>query len=859
MKRTRRRARARRWTRWFSVANARSGARLAVVGCAMFLALAMGGAHPWVNGVAAVSLIVVAVVTLLRLPPRYRVSVTSPVTLVVVAYAATAFQLLPLPHGWMAFLSPATASLYASADASPPSWHALTLDVPSSQHELVKLTVLVLGGLLASALFVRRSRVLYIGVTVAGAAVFAVGLVHLLFEVPTPYGVFRSTSPFPTSFINPNHTSAFLGFSSLLGFGLFLSEPKSKRIVWGCLSMLCAVGVALSLSRGGILAFCGACLFTFALLWMQKHLEGTKLLATQLGVAIALMLIAYLSYAELLAEFETLSDVETAKTKLLHALPTLLSDYGVFGVGRGALGAVYPAHQTFIVSKTVTHLENEWVQPLVDWGVIPGAVMIGIVLWIAYLAIRRMSGDPMRITGVGALLFLAVHNLVDFNLAMTGISLPVVMVATTLVANPHRSRQRIPNGRTPPRLSRSQGLILVTTLFVILLAAGPSSVVHHIDRDTEALRELLADDSLVSDDENDASRTRAEIMWRHPSDFVLPLMVGSSMLDSADGASKALRWINRSMVRAPNEPVPHLIAGRVLWSMGAGSQAMLEYRLAEGLSPRFLSIVAEVIRHTRDLKLLETFVGDSVDRRLALARAALREQAPEVALALVRDSGLAEHSERFEIIANAANQQGDFKKAFSAARSMRLAESHRPRGYFLEAQALMRLRREARAIDVLELGIERLGPSVELMRLLMHAFLKQGELASAREIAEDAVWRTSRPHLAGEAHRVLASIYRGEGRDGRALRELELAREKLPNNPSIRVDIAHLLESLGHGEEALDELDRLEEFSPDYAPAQPLRLRIESDLYLSAPTRSSPSQDSASTKSGRRGVGSRPR
>ncbi|MEO0460480.1 MAG: tetratricopeptide repeat protein, partial [Myxococcota bacterium] len=137
--------------------------------------------------------------------------------------------------------------------------------------------------------------------------------------------------------------------------------------------------------------------------------------------------------------------------------------------------------------------------------------------------------------------------------------------------------------------------------------------------------------------------------------------------------------------------------------------------------------------------------------------------------------------------------------------------------------------------------------------------LKQGELASAREIAEDAVWRTSRPHLAGEAHRVLASIYRGEGRDGRALRELELAREKLPNNPSIRVDIAHLLESLGHGEEALDELDRLEEFSPDYAPAQPLRLRIESDLYLSAPTRSSPSQDSASTKSGRRGVGSRPR
>ncbi|MEO1302431.1 MAG: O-antigen ligase family protein [Myxococcota bacterium] len=830
-----------------------------MVGCTTFLALAMGGAHPWANGVAAIWLLTVSALTLLSLPHRYRLSVSSPIVLVSIAYAATAFQLIPLPHGWIRFLSPTAASLYATADASPPSWNALTLDVPSTQHELVKLTVLVLGGFLASALFVRRARVLYIGVAIAGSVVFAVGLVHLLFEIPTPYGVFRSTSPFPTSFINPNHTSAFLGFSSLLGFGLFLSEPKSRRIVWGCLSMLCAVGVALTLSRGGILAFCGASLFTFSLLWMQKHLEGTKLLATQLGVAIALMLIAYLSYAELLAEFETLSDVETAKTKLLHAVPTLLSDYGVFGVGRGALGAVYPAHQTFIVSKTVTHLENEWVQPLVDWGVVVGASMIGIVLWIAYLAIRRMSGDPMRITGVGALLFLAVHNLVDFNLALTGISLPVVMVATTLVASPQRSRQRIPTGRTPPRLSRPQGLALAATLFVMLLAAGPSSVAHHIDRDTEALRDLLATDSLASADENKVSRARAEIIWRHPADFVLPLIVGSSMLDSADGARSALRWINRSMVRAPNEPVPHLIAGRALWSIGAGSQAMLEYRLAEELSPKFLSIVAEVIRHTRSLELLETFVGDSVDRRLALARAALREQAPEVALALVRDSSLAEYSERFEIVANAANQQGDFEKTFSAARSLRLAQSHRPRGYFLEAQALMRLRRDARAIDVLELGIERLGPSVELMRLLMHAFLKQDELASAREIAEDAVWRTSRPHLAGEAHRVLASIYRREGRNSRALRELELAREKLPNNPSIRVEIAHLLESLGHDEEALDELDRLDELSPDYAPAQPLRLRIESELYLSGPSRTSPSKDSALTKPGRRGVGSRPR
>lgn len=794
-----------------------------MIGCVFFLALALGGAHPETNLIAALFMCLVTAVLFSLAANHSRLTVGPPFFVVALAAVATLFQLTPLPSFIVSALSPATAYLHGSAVESPSWLVPMTLDAPATSHEELKLIVLLMGALVALELFIRRPRDLFGGVALAGAAVFVVGLLHQLAGWKTAYGIMDSAPPFPTSFINPNHAAAFMGFAAFLSLGLALTVRDRSRIGWAGASVLCAAGVVLTLSRGGILAFFGALAVCLLLLFLRERLSGRSLLTAQLVAAGALVVASYLAYAEIVHELWTLGDPDAvSKTFILQAVPSLLSDYGVFGVGRGAMGFVYPAHQDRLGSKTFTHLENEWVQPLVDWGVLLGTVMVALAVWSMVVAFRRLGDDPLRIAGLSGLLFLAVHNLADFNLAVTGVSLPAVLVATVVVANPHRSRRRhAGSSKRFMRLPRRAAVLVAGACAVLASGLGYPAIAHQAERDTLALRQLAGEDLATFMDHAET------IVARHPADFVLPLMVGARVLQDPEGASSALAWINRSMVRAHLEPSPHRLAGQALWRLGFAGQSMLEFRLAdESGAPRYV-VVAEVVGLTKDPQWLNRYVGESTERRLAVAQTLLRAQELERALAMVNVAELEENPERHEIAARVARAKRDYEAMLSSAERLREIAPRSSTGYHLHAEALLALGRVSEATTVLARGLEVVGPAAELMRLQTHALVRAGSYTEAREVAKKLLARTARPAEAGRAHALLGQIYQTEGQTQRALREYERARDRIPEDVGVRFAIAQLRDRIGDYRGALDELQRIDSMKPDLPRTADLRRAIE--------------------------------
>ncbi|MEM6532625.1 MAG: O-antigen ligase family protein [Myxococcota bacterium] len=796
-------------------------ARVATIGCVFFLVLAVGGAHPSVNAAGALILAVIAGVLFGLAPHRQHISLGPPFYLVSLAAGATLFQLIPWPAPLVRLISPIAATVHETA-VDEPSWFIpLTLDLPATQHELLKLVILVLGGLVSAELFIRRPKDLFGGIALAGIAVFLVGIVHQLAGWKTTYGVFPYAPPFPTSFINPNHAAAFMGFSSMLALGLALSVRDRSRFLWAGCSILCATGLILTLSRGGILAFGATLLFATALLFARERLNPKSLLALQVGGAASLLIAAYLAYSEIVHEMWTLGD-ETAVSKaaIWTALPTLVRDYWAFGVGRGALGMVYPAHQTIDVPKTFTHLENEWLQPFVDWGLPLGAALIGLVLWTAVLAFRRLDDDPLRIAGAAALMFLAVHNLADFNLALTGVSLPAVLVATVLVATPHRSRRRRRGSSgSSTRLHRRAAVAVAAAALPLTLLLAPTAVTHRIERDTARIRGQVGTGEFAEG-----------TVRRHPADFVLPLLAAVHTLRETGQEQVALRWLNRSMLRAPLEPMPHRIAARALWRLGAREQAMLELRLANGLGAQTNTVVAEALELTSDVQWLTALIGDSAERRLAVSRALLGERNDESALAVADHETTRETADFFVIQATVAERRKDYEGMIAAAHALRTKNPRDRESYVIEGRALLALRDAPDAVRMLELGVETVGPNAALMRMFVSALTRAGDYSRAKEIAKTLIGRTSRPNDAGAAHALLGQVYLAEGQTQRALLEFEKARDRQPTNRGLYLRIAQLREQLGNTRGALAELTRLEAVDPGNPAGQRMRERIEAEV-----------------------------
>lgn len=363
-------------------------------------------------------------------------------------------QLAPLPQGLLAAVSPASAEAWRGAGEV---FGAFGRAAPAGRVSLapwetagVALQALSLAALfLAAAVLLDRKtpRRLF------GFVVVASGLVQVALAVAHD----DRTSRLRGAFVNPNNFAGYLELSLAFAFGLLWyrsrtglaslgestdAEERAERVVallprvglavvlFGVL----AAGIGFSQSRGGIVAATGGTLLLCALAFAlspgasRARRVGAGVLAVLvvLGTAFAIAgagTVAFLRFflpdaSDLAGDYRILIWADSLEAFALF--PALGSGLGTF---REAIRRVQSPEVTGLVEQA----HNEYLQLLVTGGAVGAllgllALVLGVRAFLMALRQQRHREESaFGLAGLGALVFLLLHGVAEFNLSIPAI------------------------------------------------------------------------------------------------------------------------------------------------------------------------------------------------------------------------------------------------------------------------------------------------------------------------------------------------------------------------------------------------------------------------------------------------------
>ena len=794
--------------------------------------LALGAVHSFVLGVYLV--LAAALLFLLAVDQHGRslARLDLPGALLLGMVLFTAFQLLPLPSGMVELISPGAYEVRVGAliplDGVEPSFMPLTLDVTMTLVELGKL-LLYLAVYWTCMLWTRRKGlddVLNL-VVVAGVLASFVLLAHKILMLEEIYGFYQPVHAhygherISAPLLNENHMAAALSLAAAVAIGMAISARElSRRILLTGVAALIGGSVLLTLSRGGIAAFvAGQCVF-IVLRFVQKAFarrddgERRRQLAwLPLGLALSLGLGLFVAHDAIVGEFIS---GDHHKIEMLYEGLPLVGRFPATGVGRGAFWVGFSLVSDWTSTITFTHAENVVVQLLVDYGAVFGAfVLLGFGLVVA----RRLVIPPRQIrqaASLAALVAFGLHNLVDFNIEIPGVTVMAVALLAALEGSWREGRE---SARTTTRRGRKIPLVSMYILAAGSLAMAVVMVlyVNRYDLDTEE-RKL---NSALSRAGNDGFTNDELIpmLERHPAAWYIPFLAGVDRFKT--GRGNPLPWLARALELNPSSASAHLYVGRTLLKTGHIDQAMLEFRLASRHNPTFARPIARYLVSTgARFESLAKMAVDKGDKALLWGALAdefasrnMDKEAQAADLAVISldppgNRSLARHARRL-------SARNKIPEALELARRLGKLLDRGPAAALLESEIHHNAGDHEKEISSLTTALEKTPDHPDLLRNLAHAYNRAGELEAARRILDRLKGISTNTRARASVAIIEGDFERSNGRFRAALACYRQAFALTPTNTHLLAKIADLAQATGDNASALDALRKMVDLEPN--------------------------------------------
>ncbi len=359
------------------------------------------------------------------------------------------FQLLPLPPGALARVSPISSKIYHETagilrTAGTPAPSPRISIAPTDTSRTILLTLAYIALFLGAAILLRSRarRRIFAAVVVASAAI-QMGAAAVSAGVEE-----RLHGPF----INPDHFAAYLEISLALAFGALWREILTggdaargieegaarveTRILrlggWILLWGFIGSGIVLTRSRGGILA---AVLSTFALVAIgfasrRRRRRFRTTIAAALALLLGLAFVAGATKKEAILRFLASDPRDMGADLRVGIWKTSVETanaFPVFGSGLGSFREAFRRFQPRGMEGLVEQAHCDALQLFVTEGWI--GLILGLALVASLFAVlgRALARQPHReenafvLAGIGALLSLVLHGLVDFNMSIPAI------------------------------------------------------------------------------------------------------------------------------------------------------------------------------------------------------------------------------------------------------------------------------------------------------------------------------------------------------------------------------------------------------------------------------------------------------
>lgn len=578
----------------------RDAVSLAVGGVALAGAVfGIGGAPRPVQAVVAM-LVAMSIVPLVW-SRRVFARVSPLIAMLCAAVALTSLQLIPLPSAIVDALDPVGQSLRDDGAQALgfSSRSTLTRDVPGTLRGLAFFATL-LGTAIVATRFARTERERYFllsGVGASSALVAVIVAIHALLGIDDVYGIYRPRHASPAllgPFLNTNHLGCFLAMGAVLNASLvcFRRQPPLLRVWWLVASLGCAALALFTLSRGAALALGGGVLVLAVGLASQRMFpldpsvrrRRASFATTSLPLAVValctVILVIYASGAGVAQQLSrtSLQEISEPRSKFAtwRASLELVRESPWVGVGRGAFEPSFTRIHPASAFSTFSHVENEYLQIVVDFGIPATLILALLFAWWFVVAVRGWREGPLAIGALASLGVLFLQNNFDFGIELLGIAIPATVIAATLTQT--TTREATGGQLLRARISRCILIICLVALSAALWLPMTTTVEEEHEQVAEArsvsLRELQA------------------AAARHPLDYY-PYAVAAQLLNTR-GDPTAIRLLNHALTLHPTLPDLHVMSARILLATGYREQAALEYSAALHASTRRKALLAEV-------------------------------------------------------------------------------------------------------------------------------------------------------------------------------------------------------------------------------------------------------------------------
>jgi O-antigen ligase len=367
-----------------------------------------------------------------------------------------AFQLLPLPLGWLEALSPARAHL---ATALAPVLRGVT-KVPISVNPAMSLlwgfsllcyiAVFFLMRELGWR-FAERPFAAFIPLIAAGAAEAALGLIQV--SIAWPNGEATGT------YTNRDHFSGMLEMILPLAvmYGWTILQRSRQNfersvgaavqicLVWGSAVFILLAIIYSSSRMGFFVAMCS--LFVIAALSFGPHLpsQNVRMVSLTLVAVGSLALFIFLPPDQLLARFAEMSASGKISTDTRLSLwkesLSLIAEFRWFGCGLGGFESTFLKYQGTVNEYRVEMANNDYLQYLAELGVIGFSIMLAAIIGVGIpigKGMMEITDEPRRLLLVacaGSFVAIALHSIVDFNLYIPANAMVLAWIAGVASVN----------------------------------------------------------------------------------------------------------------------------------------------------------------------------------------------------------------------------------------------------------------------------------------------------------------------------------------------------------------------------------------------------------------------------------------
>lgn len=360
-------------------------------------------------------------------------------------------QLIPLPSGIIAIISPETYNLYQTTQSfeKPIQWMSLSINQKATMAEFFRILCYGAFYILTVQILTDR-KLLKRVITVLVVFASVLSLFGILQHILSNNKIFwlreltMGGTPFGP-YVNRNHYAGLMEMLFPLVLGLFLYyKPhvsyKSFRekitelfnlqstniyILLGFAGVLIGTSVFLTLSRSGIVSLCLS-MALFGFMVMMKGMSRKRGVIIMIVFLLIALSVGWFGWDPIFDRFEKImnaqGDISEQRLQLWSDSRHIIGDYPATGTGFGTYINIYPRYRTISGDAIADHAHNDYIELLSNGGVIAFLILLWFILTVLYKSFKT-SGKRRELYSIyiflgciAGIISLLMHSTTDFNL-----------------------------------------------------------------------------------------------------------------------------------------------------------------------------------------------------------------------------------------------------------------------------------------------------------------------------------------------------------------------------------------------------------------------------------------------------------